>query len=342
MNRAVLVYYDGEESEVQHVDNDQSSTRVMTSVDYALEPELTIGLQMQLEFESNPSNRVTQNASTPAPTFLERRLQVYIKSKAGTLWLGQGNTASNAASEVDLSGTSIAVYSAIGDHSGALQFRADNEAASLTGLTNDAAMSNMDGLHRQDRLRYDSPSLSGFTLSGTLLNDSAWDLAVRHALDSESLKLRGALAVADGSRIGRPYLQVNGSISGLMSNGFNLTVAGGARDLDDADYTPWFFYGKIGYKLPVTAVAADFGYFSENAQEDVSGTAVGLAVMQTLGSLKDGVESIGLRQTSMPNWAVELFFGYRYLFLNDDISFEGATVGTKAIHTGMAGARVKF
>jgi hypothetical protein len=96
-------------------------------------------------------------------------MDVWIE-KWGTLRLGQGDTATNGTSEVDLSGTDVAAYSSVDDVGGNFEFR-DNGVG--TGITVSDSRSNFDGLSRKDRVRYDTPKWAGFFASGSVGNNSS-------------------------------------------------------------------------------------------------------------------------------------------------------------------------
>ena len=59
-------------------------------------------------------------------------LSMIVTSAFGTLRLGQGDTASNGTSEVDLSGTDVAAYSSVADVGGSFEFR---DGSDKTGIT---------------------------------------------------------------------------------------------------------------------------------------------------------------------------------------------------------------
>lgn len=117
-NRAVLFYDDGRETGAIHVDNDNSSTRLRFAAESTTFDALVLGAVIEVEFQSNPSNLVSQDdqRDVGSNTFDERRFEAYVKSDTwGNLLLGQGSTASDGSAEVDLSGTGVAGYSDVDD-----------------------------------------------------------------------------------------------------------------------------------------------------------------------------------------------------------------------------------
>jgi len=55
------------------------------------------------------------------------------------------------------------------------------------------------GLGRDDRIRYDAPSWHGITPSVSAADGGAWDIALRHAGESDNFRVVGALAYADAT-----------------------------------------------------------------------------------------------------------------------------------------------
>ena len=196
VNRGILYVDDGENSELMHVDNDNSSTRIGLSGSAKLNDDFSVGTKIEVQFESNSTVAVNQNnASGVGPNnFTERHLDLFFKSKTfGKLSLGQGDTASNGSSEVDLSGTSVAGYSAVGGLAGGMLFFDQNPGA-LSNVRSGRAFSNMDGLSRRDRIRYDTPAFAGFTLSGSVVEGERQDLALRYSGKFPWFKLAAAAA----------------------------------------------------------------------------------------------------------------------------------------------------
>ena len=82
--------------------------------------------------QSNASNStdidIGENGDSGDVDLNERKIEFYVNHKRfGRLWLGQGDTASNGTSEVDLSGTTVVTYSSIEDMAGGFNFRDDND-----------------------------------------------------------------------------------------------------------------------------------------------------------------------------------------------------------------------
>ena len=293
INRGILYYDDGDTSDVLHVDNDNSSTRVRMVGKGQVTDDVAIGAQIEVQMESNSTaaiNQMTDNGLGGA-SFTERKLEVFFDSKRlGRLWVGQGDTASNGTSEVDLSGTSVIGYSGIADMAGGLFFQANAPIVAGVKPRINQVFSNLDGLSRDDRIRYDTPKFAGLTASTSHISGGGWDAALRYAADYEKLgiKTAAAIAYADGSDINRFDGQVSGSLSLLHRSGLNGTFAAGTRSLEVAGRADAnFHYGKIGYLADLlasgkTAFSIDYMQAEDVAATGDEATSYGMFAVQNL------------------------------------------------------------
>lgn len=264
VNRGLLYVDNGDKDDIFHVDNDNSSTRVRFIGTGALTDDITVGSQIEVQFESNSTAaiRIDQDGAAGPNNFTERKLELYVDSASlGRLWLGQGDTASNGTSEMDLSGTSVVAYSGTADMAGGIAF----SDSGVLGPRIGQAFSNLDGLSRNDRIRYDTPSFSGFKGSVSALEGGAIDAALRFTGEVADTKIAAAVAWADGTSLDSPNAsQYNGSISVMTPLGISVTGAAGTRDLDTTTGDdPVFYYGKLGYTFDAvsfgsTSIAVDY------------------------------------------------------------------------------------
>ena len=324
VNRGVLFADNGDDSEFFYVDNDNSSTPVRFVGVGQLTDDISVGTQIEVQFESNSTAAISFNQDSPAGpnNFTERKLELYGDSKRlGRLWVGQGDTASNGTSEVDLSGTSVVAYSGIADMAGGLEFSTDSTGA--IGPQINAAFSNFDGLSRDDRLRYDTPRFGGFMASASVIDGGSWDVAGRFSGDVSGTKVAGAVAYADAnSRQG--FEQLNGSVSVLLPMGLNFTAAAGTRDVKGGGDDPVFYYGKLGYKFD----AIDFG-----------GTAVSIDYTMAEDIDVDGDEFTSYGAFLVQDFdkiGTEFYIGFR----NHELDRPGENFDD--VFAVLTGARVKF
>jgi len=330
LNRAILWGDNGNDDDVKFVDNDNSSTRFRFTGSNTFNDVWKVGFKWENQMESNSSASsdidIGNNGDNVANvTFTERHMDIYVEHKMfGKLSLGQGDTASNGTSEVDLSGTDVVNYSSVEDMNGGFNFRDDDDTV-ITSIG--GAFSNFDGFSRRDRIRYDTPKFGPVYFSASYMNGQSWDTAGRLAYEWEGIGKLAAAAHYTGADNQRdPYKQYSGSISFLHSSGFNITASGGGRsDQAGRDEDPYNVYGKLGYKFGKWALSVDYTYSENVGANDDEATSIGTAAVWNV-------------------WESVQFYGsYRWNDLDRDDAQRVAGVGNaESISSVMVGARVKF
>ena len=328
INRMVMYADDGNEARWFQADNDISSTRVRFVGTSKLDDEWTAGTTMEVQFESNSTADVTidQNTAVNASnSFTQRKLELWFSSKElGKLSLGQGATASDSTVEVDLSGTGViskSKFAALGD---SLAFRVSGTRGTSTGVTVGNLFSNQDGLSRDDRLRYDSPTLAGAKLAASWIDGDEWDIAARYGREFKGTEMAFAAAYWDAS----PTSQKTGfGLSGSLKAPFgtSLTASYSNEDIeasgrDDEE----FWYVKLGHDFKMTdlggsAVSIDYSETENSGANNREGTFYSLAAVQKITKLGTELYAIlGQYEADLPG------------------------VQTEDITIGGLGARVKF
>jgi predicted porin len=321
------------------VDNDNSSTRFRFTGSNEFDNNWKVGFKWENEMESNSSADtdidIGENGDTADVNFTERHMDVYIEhSKFGKLSLGQGDTASNGTSEVDLSGTDVVNSSDIDDMAGGFIFRDDDDNILQTGFATPdpddtsigRAFNNFDGFSRRDRIRYDTPKLGPVYFSASYMNGQSYDFAGRFAYKWDGFgKLAAAVSWLPADTQRDTYRQYSGSISFLHDSGLNVTFSGADRYDTPGDDEPWNVYGKLGWKLEKWAFSVDYTYSEDVDAED------------------DEASSMSAAAVFHPWKSVELYACYRKHDLDRDADQRDVGVGNaEDIHAVMVGTRVKF
>jgi len=332
INRAVLVANDGYNSTLYHVDNTVSNSRFRLVGTARPSQALTIGTRLEIAVSPDRSSAISQQNKYLSDTYFDQRwLEISFESTLlGKLSIGKGDTASNTTAEVDLSRTDVVQYASLADMGGGLLFRSRNAPqAFIPNGTSQLKVSDVfksyDGLSRQSRLRYDSPSLFGFHLAGSLVSGQRSDIALLWGQEGYGFKMAGAFAVSN-PKSDAAGLLYDGSCSLLhQATGLNLTLSGGLQEQDlRQDSTS--LYAKLGWlsrltSLGYTAFGIDYSHTEHAAAQGDKGNAIGAAVVQALD-----------------NYATELYLLYRAFSVD-----RGGTAGSVAtINMGIFGARVKF
>ena len=325
VNRMVNVIDDGDNTTAYFVDNDNSNTRVRFVGTAKATEDLTLGSKLEVAMTSNESGEVSQDNETAGDFFNVRWADLTLASKRyGKLWMGRGDTASNNTAEVDLSRTDVIGYSSIADTAGGMLFRETSGNNSLTNVSIGDAFKNQDGLSRQSRVRYDTPSFWGFHLAGSAVSNQRYDGALKWGGQGYGFKAAGAVAVAEPNK-DKSDLQYDGSFSILHENsGLNLTLSAGLLDRNN-EGDPTNLYAKLGWLAH---------FFS------VGHTALGLDYTKSMNlpTGRDEGYSVGLQGVQLfEKYGTELYMQYRLYSLDRDVARS-----VEDMHVGTIGARVKF
>jgi len=328
-NPAILSVDDGVTTDTDIVDSAHSNSRAGLLLAQPLDQGL-LGFNLEFGLGLPQSSAFSQ---TNQPTFDWTRANIrkvdfsFQTSTSGKFYLGQGSMASDGTADTDLSGTTLVLYSGIGDTAGSYRFRTTGGA--LSDVTISAATPNYDG-GRLVRLRYDTPELgeSGITVSvaageeflDAASDDRVYDLGVFYSGQFGGARLAAALGL---SRLDRPGAAsqetLAGSISVLWDSGFNLGLAAGSREDAGA-----YVYGKIGYigdwwRAGSTALAADFYQGEDTTRQGARTEVLGLGIVQSVDALN-----------------LEAYAGYRVY------DYADPAARYQAISSVLAGARWRF
>ena len=335
VNRALLAADDGNDADVYQVDNAASQSRFGIRGTIKVSEDLTFGTLLEAGLNLNPSDGVSQDEprDNGDTTFTRRHVDLYMMHKGcGTVSMGHGSTASDDTTSLDLSGTFLAGASSVSDYAGGLIFY-DKNLNSLTGPNISKIYNSMDGLGRDVRVRYDSPSFAGIMASGSWVADGGGDVALRYDGELADIQMLAAIAYARPSDASDTVKNLyDGSVALLFDSGFNLAFASGLQEYKQARADDGsFYYLKLGYKAMLasfgeTRFSVDFGQYDDIltldgnvARQYGKGDVIGAQVVQ---DIKD--------------FGTELYAGYYFYDLDADIS------SYESIHALIAGLRVKF
>ena len=302
-----------------------------------------INLRTRFEFALNSGNSTggPQFSNQPgANDFDIRHLDVIISHKQfGAVWIGRGDTATNGTSEINLAPGMNSGRLGGSTHHVASEFRIldDAEAGEPSAVgTVDRFFGNFDGAGRQNRIRYDSPTLFGFKFGASLIDKHNYDVALRYSGQVLGTKIRGGVGfcstkgpsnAGDGSCFGNGGTvegieQVNGSMSLLTPIGVGVTMSGAKQWLNRSDAalsdnkTPFNLQPSVFYTTKVTELGATTLEYAFQYTEDGSGGAAGADGDKGYGhavTLLQKVDSVG----------GDYFLGFRYFEVetatNDDV-----------------------
>ena len=110
INRAAVYQNDGENSDIQFVDNGSSGTRWRMTGSEEIGNGMKVGFNWEWQRSSNPGTAAIGTDGDRAASNSLRKAEVWFSGGWGKVSLGQGDGAGNGATEVDLSDTWNVAY----------------------------------------------------------------------------------------------------------------------------------------------------------------------------------------------------------------------------------------
>lgn len=225
INRAMLHADDGYQKDTYFVDNYNKSTRLGVTGEKKLDNCFTVGGKLEVQYTNPNSATVSQYNKNSSPlgatednAFNVRQADTWIKGPFGQFSLGHGSMSSFTAIGSDLSGTADTFgYAGPWLMGGGIGFHRTGTGAVTTaagaGPTVIQAFTPYESVfYRQNRVRYDTPTFAGFTLSGSIYSGSipafanldgssgagtqkyGTDVTLRYSNSFDVIKLLGAIS----------------------------------------------------------------------------------------------------------------------------------------------------
>lgn len=357
VNKALLIWDDGEDSDAYVVDNDNSGSRVGFTGSAKMKPGWTAGYIIELDIQDAASDKVdngrvnilstaTPGEDDPADEITIRYNNVYIESeRLGRLTLGQASTAADGANEVVL-GNALR-HSGI-DHGNSIVVVTSGGLSTyrLQDYVNDFDSS------RDDVIRYDSPSIYGFIVSASWGDNDYADLALRYKNEWNSIRVAAAIAyqwdssndaystTAIALAPGRAFAnsdfeEIGGSISVMhVPTGIYAAFAAGSKEFNDSDIDSSFWYVQLGFErklLPygTTTVYGEWGQYDDALTQ----------VDPLVSSSETDRWGFGVVQ-KFDSAAMEIYA--QATFWSFDATRSGEALDLQDLTTVMIGSRIKF
>ncbi len=345
INRALLIWDDGVESDAYVVDPDSDGSRIRFTGKAKLKPGWEAGYTMEMTMVDTASNQVSQdfNGDDPIPDILRiRRNFLYIESeRLGRISLGQENQATDGINEIDV----VTTYSTVSKthYAGAFRIRT-GEAELGDELFRWQDVLGAIGGTQEDIVRYDTPSIFGFIASASWGDDDIWDVALRFQKQFNSVKIAAGIGYLKDDRDDNLTVvdsQLSGSISAIhLPTGVFATFAAGSRDQrgTDEDATNLYFKGGISRRwLPYgdTTLWADYAQFEGFSE----GLTFGGEDGPRLTSSEADVWGFGVVQ-SFDSAALNVYALAQ--FFSSDLEVEGAGLDTEDHFAIVIGSHIKF
>ena len=273
INRALNIIDDGIDTELFQVDNENASSRFRFLGETSPFRETQAVSLFEFEWPANGSLDVNQ-LEPNVPDALNQTLNLrllevgFSNNRYGSFFIGKGWMASDGTSETDLSGITTPAWSGQTFAYGGMLATAGDDYVLRAGVDPDAEGfdpdssgnyvnifalgNNLDGLSRQQRVRYNTPIFGGFQFSTSAAVDDLYDAAIRYGGNTSWARFAAAASWwTDSGDNG--YDGYSGSASMLLTDddawwgGLSLTLSAAQQDFDDRDNTPLTYYGKLAY-----------------------------------------------------------------------------------------------
>jgi len=310
VSRTVVLPDDAVGDEIQHQDIGWSGSRFRFTGSEEADNGLTWGFRFEIQARNNNAGTNGGQLGNNGDNQDNRYQDLYLSGDFGRISFGKGDGASNGGTEVDMSGTALASAAPLQDNWGGFAILSD-------GTKWSTVFTMFDGLSRQNRVRYDTPSFNGFTLAGSLNQGNATELALRYSGDFGGHKFGAAVFVDQAPDVSSSVDGADvsgGSASLLLDNGLNFTLAFSESDPDSGGASDSTFV-KVGYKTGIHAFSVDLAD-GENGAGDEG-------------------DSTGFTYAIFPHKGVEIFAMIREL----DSS---GVAGAESVDLTAIGSRIKF
>jgi len=286
VNKALLIWDDGVDSDAFIVDNNSSSSRIGLTGKATIKPGWSAGFLMEFDYQDAASDKVfndedgvdrdANDGDDPADEIVIRHNNLWIESeRLGRITLGQQASAADGAVGVSLANS---LSGAAVDVGSSFTIRGTG-VRTLSDFASDL------GGGRDDLIRYDSPSIYGFIVSASWGDDDYADVALRFKKEFNSVRIAAAIAYqmddsVDGSAFrdaNSEFTSLGGSLSVMhVPTGLYINAAAAQKEWDDfeGESSYWFVQAGIEKKwLPygATTIYAEYGLYDNILLRDFAG-----------------------------------------------------------------------
>lgn len=351
VDRALTYADNGKRSDYGSVDNTGTNSRFRFTGSQMVDDGITAGIDYEFGVDQMASINwdIGQN-SNGNTHFNTRLIDTYFQGDFGKISFGKGDGAAFYANTMDLSGTAYlggGVWYEL--YSGSIHF-VDDQGNSLYTILQ--TQSPFNALGRQNRVRYDSPSINGLVFSASADNGHAYEGAIRYSADlAAGTKLVAGVSYADSQRQGvtldpgtglgasAQYSRQSiygGSASLLLSSGLNFTVSyghdktpsiAGEGTSNQQGFDATNVFGQVGYIVGKHHLAVNYGQTKDLPAKGVKGSQIGLVDLYSWTKAIDFYASYHYYKLTLPsaikaanNWGSanainQVFVGTRITFM---------------------------
>lgn len=214
VNQAVLFWDDGRKSNAYVVTNETAQDRVRFLGQAQISKDWSAGYLLELGVRGAREDRVNQNGPGADNGVSVRHSAWYLSGKEyGKVRVGQTSDAADGITEINLASTNHFAYTnswgnTFGDGGrGFFLRRKDGVLGTNTWgqfVAPGAQQAAPGEGHRFNVVKYESPTVAGFTASAAWGEDDIWNVALRYAGEFSGFKLAGGIAYTELNDVTRP------------------------------------------------------------------------------------------------------------------------------------------
>jgi hypothetical protein len=371
VNRALVMWDDGVDSDTTIVDNTHSPTRFGLKGSGKFGPGWKSGFWLEFEVNDAASHKVSNfNEEGNGETVINtRQANMWIENdRLGRVTVGHGSPATDDLTFINVGGAGVASDGrALWNTS--FQLRSAISGAGM-GLKWGNIVNGLD-TDRGDFVRYDSPSLYGFILSAAWGEDDQWDVALRYKADWKSIRIAGGVgyyyqgdAGPTGAGGGLRREEIKGSLSAKhVPTGLYVAFGAGQRQNEGGavnSYTPdqnfWYVQGGIDkrfFSVGATTLFGEYGSYSDFGAGDVMIGGGANVSNGLVGGVGNGV----LASSDVDRWglgvvqkfdasALEVYALYQHFTADVSVFANGGATTvdapTEDFDAVIVGSRIKF
>jgi predicted porin/cell division protein FtsB len=319
VNRQVMYADDGHRGKVYQTDSDQFPTLINVVAEGDVSDDLTVGGRIESAYQENRPVKTSQNNENSGFDFNNRYAEIYLDSKRfGKLQVGKGFASSFTLYEIDFSGTQPISLITVGNLFGGIQFW-NRDANEFSGIPVAGVFLDVENASLVNRVRYDSPELAGFQLSGSSGSDQRWDATLRWKEELGNFEFSGATAYQENTLAASDW-RLDGGLGILHKpSGLNL-VGGGAvfEKKDGRNGRGWVV--KPGWRRKL------FSFGETKFSADIS------RQFDTITNQENAISYGAFCLQDVDNWNMGIYAGYRYY------DYDRSDFDTSPIHVPVVGA----
>ena len=277
VNAGITWFDNGEESDAYVVDTDTASSRIGVKGSGKIKPGWEAGYRLEIKAAGDDLSGTAENdiddgagGGSSMDNVRVRQANWYIKSdQLGKVTVGQQDNATNGIESIDLSGAASWI-----SYNGAQDWNFSYGIVGGGGLIWADVLDDFD-TGRGSYIRYDTPSIAGFTASVSWGEDDRWQAALRYSQDWNGLAVEAGVGYDNNTDEQGPGGETETLLASLAlyhaSSGLFGVASYGEQDRNIAgidNATNW--YGKLGWRKNVTGMGETAIYGEYTKSEDIT------------------------------------------------------------------------